>query len=73
MLALVTRNNFKVVITVNSRVSPQGSSLVLYRPLRKRLKSYVQRVVLFWLFNIFKIILVNFDLNILRTRNRIVH
>jgi hypothetical protein len=73
MLALVTRNNFKVVITVNSRVSPQGSSLVLYRPLRKRLKSYVQRVVLFWLFNIFKIILVNFDLDILRTRNRIVH
>jgi len=28
MLALVTSNNIKVVITVSSKVSPQGMSLV---------------------------------------------
>jgi len=28
MLALVTINNFKLVITENSKVSPQGISLV---------------------------------------------
>jgi len=28
MLALVTLNNIRVVITVNSKVSPQGNSLV---------------------------------------------
>jgi len=28
MLALVTINNIKVVITVNSKVSPQGRALV---------------------------------------------
>jgi len=28
MLALVTKNNFKILITVNSKISPQGKSLV---------------------------------------------